>query len=110
MKTVYYYWWLDENGKKFYGSTGCEKKSDADEVIKDIIENKSLGKVSSEITLGEFAEPFFVEGKCPILKGNEDRRKDYSKDFARWTHGQIEKHIINDEIGTVKLEKPVSMI
>ena len=91
-KTLFYYWWLDENGKKHYGSTGFETASEADKAIADLIEKKSLGRPADEITLGEYAEPFFVEGKCPILTDLKDMKKDYSPDFARWTHNQIEKH------------------
>ena len=60
-KKIYYYWWLDEDGKKHYASTGLEDATKADEAIKKLIENKSLGKTVNEMTLAEYAEPFFAE-------------------------------------------------
>ena len=102
-KKIYYYWWLDEDGKKHYASTGLEDATDADEAIKKLIENKSLGKTVNEMTLAEYAEPFFAEETCPIIASYKERKKEYSKDFMRWKHGQVKRHVIDKEIGEEKL-------
>ncbi len=93
-KPIYYYWWIDEDGIRHYGSTGCSLKADAEIVIGEIIRNNELGKKKDDLTLAEFAEPFFVEGKCPILKAKVARKKDYSTDFAKWTHNQVDHHVV----------------
>ena len=93
--SIYYYRWWDDEGKEHRASTGCNLKSDAAAFVRDIIRNDGLKKKpQADITLGKFAEPFYKEDTCPLLKKKQVRNKGYSKDFARWTRGQVDKHLI----------------
>lgn len=103
-KIIYYCWWLDENGTKVTHSTGCTKKADAELYVINLVKNNQLGKKSADITLQEFAEPFFLEETCPILKDKRARQVSYSKTFAKWTRGQVDRNIL-PFLGSYKLTK-----
>lgn len=103
-KKIYYIWWLDENGNKISQSTGCTTKADAELYVIDLVKNNLLGKKNADITLQEFAEPFFKEERCPILKDKRARQVTYSKTFAKWTRGQVDRNIL-PFLGSYKLTK-----
>lgn len=103
--SIYYYRWWDDEGKEHRASTGCNLKSDAETFVRDLIRNDGLRKKpQTDITLGKFAEPFYKEDTCPLLKKKQVRNKGYSKDFARWTRGQVDKHLIA-HLGALPLSK-----
>lgn len=102
--TIFYIWWTDEDGVKHTLSTQCTSKTKAEAFMIKAVKDDALGKKTDSITLEEFARPFFIEGTCPILKSKNERKVSYSKDFAKWTRGQIDKHLL-PHLGKEKLEK-----
>ena len=95
--TVHYIRWYDCNGKEHRRTTEFRYRSEAEKYAHGLTE-KELRKdeaPSKYKNFGEYASRFFVPETCPILRRKNNRDENYkNKSYPKWTHGQIELHII----------------
>ena len=62
----YYYFTVNENGKRVNKSTSCVRKKDAYTVVEDYFHARRRGR--TEKTFHEYSEPFFIWEECPHVK------------------------------------------
>lgn len=87
----YYYY---EGHKRVRKSTGKAKKSDALNVISQLMEAK--GK--SDKTFREYAEPFFVWDTCPRVKRRLDEGKTIGKTHVKKSRAWLKNYVFKDSI------------
>lgn len=65
----YWYYWVYKDGKRYNRSTNEKSKTRAIEIIKERLDRGTiLGKASSSMMFfKDYAEIFYVPGKCPII-------------------------------------------
>jgi len=94
-KFVYYYWVYDENGKRIYRSTGERTKARAMDYVLELREKGELGKRDRMmVILNDFAQDFFVPGKCPIENHAHMRGKSMTKATLTVRRTALVKHIL----------------
>jgi len=96
-KNYFYYHAYDEDGKRFSVSTGETSKARAtEEAMKRWKEGTLVPARTRRISMifSEFAEPFFVWGKCPIVTDRIARGGKYSQAFCRTNKNNLNKHIL----------------
>lgn len=79
-KVVYYYYVYDETNRRVYRSTGERNKAKAMDYVLSLRDKGRLGERDRcMVKLKDFAEDFFIPGKCPILLNLEMRGKHLTK-------------------------------
>lgn len=94
-KYVYYYWIYDDNGVRIYRSTGERTKARAMDYVLNLREKGELGKRDRMmVTLNDFAQDFFIPGKCPIENHAHMRGKSMTKATLTVRRTALVKHIL----------------
>jgi len=93
-KVVYYYWIYDSFGKRVYRSTGEKTKAMADKHVRKLLEEGTIGaRERSLIKLKDYAENFFIPGKCPIEKYNHSRGRSMTRSTLSIRRTAMVEHI-----------------
>lgn len=93
--TYYYYYAYDEFGNRRRFATGEKIKTRARQHCLELVKNGALiPKKAEQRRLKDFAEPFFIWGKCPIVTETLARGGRYSRTFCENNRMCIDKHII----------------
>ena len=94
-KSIWYYYYLDENGVRKDRSTGATNKHVAIQVISQRIKEGTFAdKKKREITFREFAQPFWNPETCPILQSKIKRGGKLSKQYIKDNKGLLDLHIM----------------
>jgi len=106
MKKLPFYLWKRGNvyyyrlpGEKSFHSTGGSNKRKAEAWVYEKI---GMGN-PVEVTLQEYAEPFFIWETCPHARRRQDERKTISKRHLKNQRIWLEKYILTDPLANKKL-------
>lgn len=93
--TIYFCHYYDEYGKRYSRSTGCKTKAAANAWIVEQLEKGTLfGKNPKDITMKEFAEPFWIYETCPIVQSKILRGGSITKGYCRTSRQLMEEKIV----------------
>jgi len=103
-KKAWYVYYYDKSGKRVSKSTGQTVKYKAEEYAQQLVGllNDTPRK---DITLGEYAQPFFLWDSCPHIRRLLDERKSITHRHARNQRLWLEKYILSDKIAEKSLAK-----
>ncbi|MGE0074133.1 MAG: tyrosine-type recombinase/integrase [Sphaerochaetaceae bacterium] len=91
----YYYYAYDEHGNRCRFATGQNNKTRAHQYCMELVrQGKLIPKKSTKLCFKDFAQPFFVWQKCPIVTETLARDGRYSRTFCENNRKCIDKHII----------------
>ena len=91
----YYYYAYDEHGKRIRFATGQNNKTRANQYCVELArQGKLIPKKATKFSFKDFAQPFFIWQKCPIVKETLARDGRYSRTFCENNRKCIDKHII----------------
>lgn len=90
------YYYYDNNNKRHFRSTGCKTKYEAQKVITERIKADKLSykDYRKNVKLKEFAQDFFLPGKCPILKESKRTGRELSESTRRGYRAKLEKVLL----------------
>lgn len=92
---IWQYYTYDENGKRRKYSTGLNKKSAAYAYCLSLAQQGALIPSRKEkLTFREFAEPFWIWGKCPIVTDKILRGYKFSQTLCRNNRHCMRKNIL----------------
>lgn len=93
-KAIYYYYIYDDN-KRVYRSTGQKTKAKALDYVLDLRDNGRLGcRDRSMVTLGEITKDFYFYDRCPIVRNAEMRGRKITKSTCYSRRKALDKHIL----------------
>ncbi|OHD32331.1 MAG: hypothetical protein A2Y31_04120 [Spirochaetes bacterium GWC2_52_13] len=91
----YYYYAYDEHGKHIRFATGQNNKTRANQYCMELArQGKLIPKKATKFSFKDFAQPFFIWQKCPIVTETLARDGRYSRTFCENNRKCIDKHII----------------
>lgn len=97
-KKVYYFKYVDpRTGQRKQKSTGKTRPSEANKMIKDYIDGLQRPDFT-ETTFREYAQPFFLPGKCPRAERLIDEGKSSGAGHNRNYRHMLTKHVFRDEV------------
>ncbi|MAG13110.1 MAG: hypothetical protein CMN78_00760 [Spirochaetales bacterium] len=83
-----------------YLTTGCLTRDAAEAFMADL-----LGTTPVLPSFREYAEPFFVWGKCPHIRRVQEERGHFTQRHARIQRGRLINHIFSDPFAAIRLAK-----
>lgn len=93
-KTVYYYWYRNEDDVRQYRSTGEKTKAKALDYVLELDAQGKLGQLdSSMVKLRDFSEDFFIPEKCPIVRNARTRGKSMTNATCDVRRTALVKHV-----------------
>ncbi|MCF7914717.1 MAG: site-specific integrase [Spirochaetaceae bacterium] len=95
-KATYWYFYYWEGNKRIVKSTGKTVKWQAEKKAEDILNTRI--DLPKNLTLKEYASPFFIWDKCPHLRRLRDEKKSVTKYHAKNERNRIENHLLKDLI------------
>ncbi len=105
---VYLYKLNKESGvvsrdETIFHSTGQSSKAKAEVYVLKIIEEKKKQRIAINLTLREYAEPFYLWDKCPHIRRLLDENKSITKRYANIQRQTLEKYIFKDQIADMMI-------
>jgi integrase len=85
-------------------STGCARKDDAQDWAAEEFRKHGYNKPSKRITFAEYAENWWVPGKCPYTRRRRAEGKELSAGYVAANRGLLQTHII-PEFGKRRLDE-----
>jgi integrase len=89
-RTVWYVRYYDRAGHRVKKSTGKEKRGEAREVARQILQSGP----GSSMRLAEFAKDFFLWGACTWIRRQHAKGRDFGEYQARQRRGHLDRHIL----------------
>ena len=96
----YWYWYIGEDGKRRWKSTGCRTRDDAEQEIKKLERSGN----PENVTLREYAGNFFIWGTCKWIRRQREKGKSFSEDMAAVRRGHLRKHLF-PKFGDMPLQR-----
>ena len=94
-KVIWYYYIYDQNGKRWYRSTGTSNKAKARAyVLKKYKDGTLFEFKAKEILFKEFAEPFWIWETCPIVSSKIKRGGTLTRGYCRSSRILLDQKII----------------
>ncbi len=81
-----------------YYTTGCRTRAAAEAFMADM-----LGMERETPTVRQYAEPFFIWGKCPHIRRVLEETGRFTQRHARIQRGRLENHVLSDFIANKRL-------
>jgi len=97
---IWYYWFYDNNGNRQHKSTGQNAKWEAKQFV-EALPDLTQGK--KQITLEEYAQEFYIWGKCKWIKRRHQRGFSFSEVMASMRRGHLNNHIF-PKFGKLELQ------
>jgi integrase len=92
---IFYFTFVDENGKRRVKSTGTSTKKDAREFIRDFIDRQESGTARR---FRDYAAPFFIAGKCPREARLRPERRNYGTTHMQQSRDWLERYVLTDPV------------
>ncbi len=94
-KVIWYYYIYDQNGKRWFRSTGTSNKAKARAYVLKKYKDGTLFKFKTkEVLFKEFAQPFWIWETCPIVNSKIKRGGTLTKGYCRSSRFLLNQKII----------------
>jgi integrase len=97
------YWFYKLKGCKGYKTTGTKNKAKALEVVQEQLAKDAIP--ASELTLRQYAEPFFIRQTCPRVQHLESEGKRCGNRYLRDQRTLLTRFVFQDPIADKPLEQ-----
>ncbi|MDA3939883.1 MAG: tyrosine-type recombinase/integrase [Spirochaetia bacterium] len=93
-KSVYYYRFYDEDGKRTSGkSTGMTSKTAAKNYVSDLIKNGLLS-ATNDITFKTYSTDWWIWEKCEYIQRQHNKGNSLGQTYADGNRGHLNNHIL----------------